>query len=48
MFDERLSIMSEYKINILLDRKGWKTDLKLIGTYLQKLAISLKTVEVEG
>ncbi|MGY8760604.1 MAG: transcription-repair coupling factor [Nitrospinaceae bacterium] len=48
MFDERLSIMSEYKINILLDRKGWKTDLKLIGTYLQKLANSLKSVEVEG
>ena len=48
MFDERLSIMSEYKINILLDRKGWKTDLKLIGAYLQKLANSLKSVEVEG
>ena len=48
MFDERLSIMSEYKINILLDRKGWKTDLKLIGTYLQKLANSLKSLEVEG
>ena len=48
MFDERLSIMSEYKINILLDRKGWKTDLKIIGTYLQKLANSLKSVEVEG
>jgi transcription-repair coupling factor (superfamily II helicase) len=48
MFDERLSIMSEYKINILLDRKGWKTDLKLIGTYLQKLANSLKPLEVEG
>ena len=48
MFDERLSIMSEYKINILLDRKGWKTDLKLIETYLQKLANSLKPLEVEG
>ena len=48
MFDERLSIMSEYKINIILDRKGWKTDLKLIGTYLQKLANSLKSLEVEG
>ena len=48
MFDDRLSIMSEYKINILLDRKGWKTDLKLIGTYLQKLANSLKPLEVEG
>jgi replication initiation and membrane attachment protein DnaB len=48
MFDKRLSIMSEYKINILLDRKGWKTDLKLIGAYLQKLANSLKSLEVEG
>ena len=48
MFDERLSIISEYKISILLDRKGWKTDLKLIATYLQKLANSLKLVKVEG
>ena len=46
MFDERLSIRSEYKINIRLDRKGWKTDLKLIATYLQKLAHSLQPVEV--
>ena len=48
IFDERLSIMSEYKINIILDRKGWKTDFKLIGTYLKKLANSLKSVEVDG
>jgi transcription-repair coupling factor (superfamily II helicase) len=47
MFDERLSIRSEYKINLRLDRKGWKIDLKLIGTYLQKLANSLQTIEVE-
>lgn len=47
MFDERLSIRSEYKINIRLDRKGWKTDLKLIGTYLQKLANSLQSIEVK-
>ena len=46
MFDERLSIRSEYKINIRLDRKGWKTDLKLIATYLQKLAHSLQPLEV--
>jgi transcription-repair coupling factor (superfamily II helicase) len=48
LFDERLSIGSEYKINICLDRKGWKTDMKLIGTYLQKLSNSLKLLEVEG
>jgi transcription-repair coupling factor (superfamily II helicase) len=48
MFDERLSIESEYKINIRLDCKGWKIDLKLIGTYLQKMANALKSVEVKG
>ncbi len=48
MFDERLSIRSEYKISIRLDRKGWKTDLKLIGNYLQKLAHSLRPIEVEN
>ncbi len=46
MFDERLSIRSEYKVSIRLDRKGWKTDLKLIGHYLQKLAHSLRPIEV--
>jgi transcription-repair coupling factor (superfamily II helicase) len=48
LFDERLRIGSEYKVNIRLECKGWKADLKLIGTYLQKLANSLKSVEVEG
>lgn len=48
MFDERLSIQSEYKISIRLDRKGWKTDLKLIGNYLRKLAHSLQPIEVEN
>jgi transcription-repair coupling factor (superfamily II helicase) len=48
MFDERLSIRSEYRISIRLDRKGWKTDLKLIGNYLQKLVHSLQSVEVEN
>ncbi|MZH03068.1 MAG: transcription-repair coupling factor [Nitrospinae bacterium] len=47
MFDERLSIRSEYKVNIRLDRSGWKADLKLIILYLRKLANSLKLVEVE-
>ncbi len=48
IFDERLSIRSEYKISIRLDRKGWKTDLKLIGNYLQKLAHSLRPIKVEN
>lgn len=47
MFDERMSIGSEYKVKICLDRKGWKTDLKLIGTYLQKLANSLQSIKVK-
>ena len=45
LFDERLSMQSEYKIKIRLDRKGWKTDLKLVGNYLQSLANSLLPVE---
>ena len=44
LFDERLSMQSEYKIKIRMDRKGWKTDLKLIGSYLQRLANSLLPV----
>ncbi len=48
MFDERLSIQSEYKISIRLDRKGWKADLKLIGSYLQKLVHSLQSVELKN
>jgi hypothetical protein len=46
VFDERFSIQSEYKINIRVDRKGWKADLRLIGNYLKKLATLLKTVKV--
>ncbi|MBT3514930.1 MAG: transcription-repair coupling factor, partial [Nitrospina sp.] len=46
MFDERFTIESEYKINIRVDRKGWKADLRLIGNYLKKLASLLKTVKV--
>ncbi len=42
LLDERLRIQSEYKVNIRLDRKGWKTDLKLIAVYLQKLVSSLQ------
>jgi transcription-repair coupling factor (superfamily II helicase) len=48
LFDERLSMQSEYKIKIRLDRKGWKTDLKLVKNYLQKLAHSLLPVEEEN
>ena len=47
LFDERLSMESEYKLKIRLERKGWKTDLKLVGNYLQKLANSLHHVEEE-
>ncbi len=45
LFDERLSINSEYKISIRVDRKGWKSDLKLIGSYLKKLTSSLQPVK---
>ncbi len=45
LFDDRLSMQSEYKIKIRLDRKGWKTDLKLVVNYLQRFANSLDIVE---
>ena len=37
ILDERLKMLSEFQIGILLDRKGWKTDLKVVSKYLQKL-----------
>ena len=37
ILDERLKMLSEFQIGIHLDRKGWKTDLKLVSEYLQKL-----------
>ncbi len=48
LFDERLSMQSEYKIKIRLDRKGWKADLKLIESYLQRLANSSLPVQEES
>jgi hypothetical protein len=41
-------MQSEYKIKIRLDRKGWKTDLKLVANYLQRLANSLLPVEIDN
>ena len=37
ILDERLKMLSEFQIGIQLDRKGWKTDLKVVSEYLQKL-----------
>ena len=37
ILDERLKMLSEFQIGIHLDRKGWKTDLKVVSAYLQKL-----------
>jgi len=37
ILDKRLKMLSEFQIGILLDRKGWKTDLKVVSEYLQKL-----------
>jgi len=37
ILDERLKMLSEFQIGILLDRKGWKEDLKVVSKYLQKL-----------
>jgi transcription-repair coupling factor (superfamily II helicase) len=41
ILDKRLKMLSEFQIGILLDRKGWKTDLKVVSEYLQKLLKSL-------
>ena len=45
LLDERLSMQSEFKIKIRLDRRGWKADLKLVAKTLQKFASSLDSVE---
>jgi len=37
ILDERLKMLSEFQIGILIDRKGWKADLKVVSKYLQKL-----------
>ena len=37
ILDGRLKMLSEFQIGILLDRKGWKADLKVVSKYLQKL-----------
>ncbi|MEC9019356.1 MAG: transcription-repair coupling factor, partial [Nitrospinota bacterium] len=41
LFDMSFKIISEFKIGILLDRNGWKSDCKVILYYLQKLSGSL-------
>ena len=37
ILDERLKMLSEFQIGIHIDRKGWKTDLKIVSEYLQNL-----------
>ena len=37
VLDERLKMLSEFQIGVHLDRKGWKSDLKVVSEYLQKL-----------
>lgn len=44
-FDQRLKMISEFQIRILLDRKGWKSDCKLISGYLLKISQSLRKNE---
>ena len=41
ILDDKLKMISEFQIGILLDRKSWRTDLNLIAGYLQKLSNSL-------
>ena len=47
ILDERLKMLSEFQIGILLERKGWQTDLKKVSEYLQKLARSLALKKAE-
>jgi len=44
ILDEKLKMLSEFQIGILLDRKGWRTDLNMISGYLKKL---LKSLDME-
>ena len=48
ILDERLKMLSEFQIGILLERKGWQTDLKKVSEYLKKLlrSLTLKKAEV--
>jgi transcription-repair coupling factor (superfamily II helicase) len=39
--DGRLKMLSEFQIGILVERKSWRADLKMICEYLQKLSRSL-------
>jgi hypothetical protein len=41
ILDVRLKMLSEFQIGILMERKGWQADLKMICGYLQKLSRSL-------
>jgi len=41
ILDERLKVLSEFQIGILLERKGWQADMKKVSDYLQKLSRSL-------
>lgn len=47
ILDERLKMLSEFQIGIQLDRKGWKTDLKVVSEYLQKLLKLLNVKKAE-
>ena len=46
ILDQRLKMLSEFQIGILLDRKGWKSDLKVVSEYLQKLLMLLDVKKV--
>ena len=45
LFSETFKIISEFKIGILLDRKGWKSDCKIIINYLKNLSQSFTSIE---
>ncbi|MBI5428609.1 MAG: transcription-repair coupling factor [Nitrospinae bacterium] len=36
--DKRLRFASEYRMTLVLDRKGWKQDVEMLTSYLEKLA----------
>jgi len=41
LFNESFKMISEFKIEILLDRNGWESDCKVVLNYLKKLSQSL-------
>ena len=45
--DKRFMLLSEFRIGIKLDRKGWKSDMRMIIDYLKKTSGAVDDVQKE-